>query len=101
MYFSAGFLKISPCVWPNSGYWCCLFLTLRICIWVWASFKLLNYCITFLIIYLHHLSLDSFCQKNLFEWGDATIPHTADAVQLTQGISNYLIRCLAIDPPSV
>jgi gamma-glutamyl hydrolase len=38
-------------------------------------------------------------EKNLFEWGDATIPHTADAVQLTQGISNYLIRCLAIDPP--
>ncbi len=29
MYFSAGFCKISPCVWPNSGYWCCLFLTLR------------------------------------------------------------------------
>ncbi len=24
------FLKISPCVWPNSGYWCCLFLTLPI-----------------------------------------------------------------------
>ncbi len=30
MYFFVGFLKISPCVWPNSGYWCCLFLTLRI-----------------------------------------------------------------------
>ncbi|KAH8932482.1 hypothetical protein BDL97_19G074900 [Sphagnum fallax] len=30
-------------------------------------------------------------EKNLFEWGDATIPHTADAVQLSQGISNYLI----------
>ncbi len=50
-----------------------------------------------LMVYL----LIPFCQKNLFEWGDATIPHTADAVQLTQGISNYLIRCLAIDPPSV
>ncbi len=35
----------------------------------------------------------------MFEWGDATIPHTANAVQLTQGISNYLVRCLAIDPP--
>jgi hypothetical protein len=22
------FFWISPCVWPNSGYWCCLFLTL-------------------------------------------------------------------------
>ncbi len=30
MYFFAGFFLISPCVWPNSGYWCCLFLTLRI-----------------------------------------------------------------------
>lgn len=45
----------------------------------------------FKIIYLYNLSLDSFCQKNLFEWGDPTIPHTADAVQLSQGISNYLI----------
>jgi hypothetical protein len=25
MYFFAGvFLKISPCVWPNSGFWCCV-----------------------------------------------------------------------------
>jgi len=30
MYFFAGFFWISPCVWPNSGYWCCLFLTLQI-----------------------------------------------------------------------
>jgi hypothetical protein len=30
MYFFAGFLLISPCVWPNSGFWCCVFLTLRI-----------------------------------------------------------------------
>jgi magnesium-transporting ATPase (P-type) len=30
MYFFAGFFWISPCVWPNSGYWCCLFLTLWI-----------------------------------------------------------------------
>ncbi len=28
--FLAGLKKVSPCVWPNSGYWCCLFLTLRI-----------------------------------------------------------------------
>ncbi len=27
-YFFAGIFLISPCVWPNSGYWCCLFLTL-------------------------------------------------------------------------
>ncbi len=30
MYFFAGFFWISPCVWPNSGSWCCLFLTSRI-----------------------------------------------------------------------
>jgi len=24
----AGFLKIWPCVWPNSGFWCCVCLTL-------------------------------------------------------------------------
>jgi hypothetical protein len=30
MYFFAGFSWISPCVWSNSGFWCCVFLTLRI-----------------------------------------------------------------------
>ncbi len=30
LYSFAGFLKISPCVWPNSGFWCCVFLTLQI-----------------------------------------------------------------------
>jgi len=29
-FFFAGFLKISPCVWPNSGFWCCVFLTLGV-----------------------------------------------------------------------
>ncbi len=29
-YVFARFLKISPCVWPNSGFWCCLCNTLRI-----------------------------------------------------------------------
>ncbi len=24
MYFFAGFFWISPCVWPNSGFWCCV-----------------------------------------------------------------------------
>jgi len=24
------FFLISPCVWPNSGFWCCVFLTLHI-----------------------------------------------------------------------
>jgi hypothetical protein len=24
MYFFAGFIRISPCSWPNSGFWCCL-----------------------------------------------------------------------------
>jgi len=27
MYFFAGFWKISPCVWLNSGFWCCVFLS--------------------------------------------------------------------------
>jgi hypothetical protein len=26
MYFFAGFFLISPCVCPNSGFWCCIFL---------------------------------------------------------------------------
>jgi hypothetical protein len=31
MYFFAGYFWISPSVWwPNSGFWCCVFLTLRI-----------------------------------------------------------------------
>jgi hypothetical protein len=30
MSFFTGFFWISPYVWPNSGYMCCLFLTLRI-----------------------------------------------------------------------
>jgi hypothetical protein len=30
MYFFAGLCWISRCVWPNSGFWCCVFLTLRI-----------------------------------------------------------------------
>jgi hypothetical protein len=30
MYFFECFILISPCVWPNSGFWCCVFLTLRI-----------------------------------------------------------------------
>jgi hypothetical protein len=30
MYFCAGILIISPCVWPNSGFWwCCVFRTLQ------------------------------------------------------------------------
>jgi hypothetical protein len=30
VFFFSGFFWISPCVWPNSGFWCCVFLTLRI-----------------------------------------------------------------------
>jgi hypothetical protein len=30
MYFFAGFFLISTCVWPNSGFWCCVFLPLQI-----------------------------------------------------------------------
>ncbi len=30
MYFFADFFLISPCMWPNSGFWCCVFLTLQI-----------------------------------------------------------------------
>lgn len=31
-------------------------------------------------------------QKHTFEWGDDTIPHSVDAVQLTQGVANFFIR---------
>ncbi len=31
-------------------------------------------------------------QKHAFEWGDFTIPHSVDAVQLTQAVANYFIR---------
>ncbi len=38
MYFFAFFFfGISPCVWPNSGFWCCVFLTLRIPLLCWES----------------------------------------------------------------
>jgi hypothetical protein len=30
MYLFVGFLEISPCVWPNSRFWCCVCLTLEI-----------------------------------------------------------------------
>ncbi len=30
MYFFVVCFWISPCVWPNLGFWCCVFLTLRI-----------------------------------------------------------------------
>ncbi len=30
MYFFAGFFWVSPCVWANSGFWCCAFLPLWI-----------------------------------------------------------------------
>jgi hypothetical protein len=30
MYIFGGFFLISPYVWPNSGFWCCVFLTLPI-----------------------------------------------------------------------
>jgi hypothetical protein len=35
MYFFEGFFKISPCVWPNSGFWCCVFVTLWITLMWW------------------------------------------------------------------
>jgi hypothetical protein len=31
-------------------------------------------------------------QKPPFEWGDVMIPHSVDAVQLTQAVANYFIR---------
>jgi hypothetical protein len=46
MYFFAGFFWISPCVWPNSGYSPCLFLTLRISLMysiVWHGMFEINY----------------------------------------------------------
>ncbi|CAM6060682.1 unnamed protein product [Sphagnum tenellum] len=30
-------------------------------------------------------------EKHAFEWGDDTIPHSVDAVQLTQGVANFFI----------
>ncbi len=30
MYFFADCFWISPCVWPNTGFWCSVFLTLRV-----------------------------------------------------------------------
>lgn len=30
-------------------------------------------------------------EKHTFEWGDDTIPHSVDAVQLTQGVANFFI----------
>ncbi len=30
--FFCRFLKISPCVWPNSRFWCYVFVTLRMCL---------------------------------------------------------------------
>jgi hypothetical protein len=36
MYYFARFFGISPSVWPNSGFWCCVFLTLRITL-IYAS----------------------------------------------------------------
>jgi len=29
IYFFAGFFLISPCVWPNTGFWCCVFSHFR------------------------------------------------------------------------
>jgi hypothetical protein len=34
LYF---FFNLSSCVWPNSGFWCCVFLTLHITLLVWET----------------------------------------------------------------
>jgi len=31
-------------------------------------------------------------QKNAFEWGSPRIPHTEDAIQITQHAANFLVR---------
>jgi len=31
-------------------------------------------------------------QKNAFEWGSSEIPHSEDAIQVTQHAANYLVR---------
>jgi hypothetical protein len=31
-------------------------------------------------------------QKNAFEWGLSMIPHSEDAVQVTQHVANFLVR---------
>ncbi|KAK1326892.1 Gamma-glutamyl hydrolase [Acorus calamus] len=30
-------------------------------------------------------------EKNAFEWGSSAIPHTEDAIQVTQNVANYFI----------
>jgi hypothetical protein len=58
MYFFAGFFWISPCVWPNSGFWCCVFLTLRITL-------LCDYLCTFQI-QTHFVKLNYFLMVSSF-----------------------------------
>jgi gamma-glutamyl hydrolase len=31
-------------------------------------------------------------QKNAFEWGLSMIPHSEDAIQVTQHIANFFVR---------
>ena len=31
-------------------------------------------------------------QKNAFEWGSTMIPHSEDAIQVTQHVANFLVR---------
>jgi len=37
-------------------------------------------------------SLKYTLQKNAFEWGSSEIPHSEDAIQVTQHAANYLVR---------
>lgn len=38
------------------------------------------------------LSISYMMQKNAFEWGLQMIPHSEDAIQVTQHIANFLVR---------
>ena len=35
-------------------------------------------------------------QKNAFEWGPKAIPHTEDAIRVTQQAANFFIRSVLI-----
>ncbi|KAL6556084.1 Gamma-glutamyl hydrolase 2 [Orobanche gracilis] len=38
-------------------------------------------------------------EKNAFEWASSSIPHSEDAIQVTQNVANFFVRldCLSID----
>jgi len=68
MYFLAGFFWISPCVLPNSGYWCCLFLTLRISLICRENVWSLGWSLM-CVYYLFHFLINSYLGFRKFNCG--------------------------------